>query len=315
MQDHCNGQHIPVLLKEVLNYLDPKPKDIVFDGTLGGAGHTIEIYKAIAPTGILIGVDQDSQALSTAAKRIGDSENIFLVKDDFRNIRSILKKFDLKKINAFFLDLGLSSMQIDTEGRGFSYNRDEKIDMRMDQEGVLSAYDVLNTYSEEELKIIFYQFGEERWSARIARNITKYRKDKEITRTAELVEIIRRSIPAFGKKSKGGHPAKRVFQALRIEVNKELDSLSNVLDDAFELLEQGGRMVIISYHSLEDRIVKEKFLILGGKCTCPANIPECRCGAVKKAEILTKKPVMVQNEEAVLNPRAKSAKLRAIRKL
>ncbi len=315
MQDHFKEQHIPVLLKEVLNYLEPKPKDIIFDGTLGGAGHTIEIYKAIAPTGILIGVDQDSQALSTAAKKIGDFKNIFLVKDDFRNIRSILKKLDIKKINAFFLDLGLSSMQIDTEGRGFSYSRDEEIDMRMDQEGVLSAYDVLNTYSQEELKNIFYQFGEERWSARIARNIIDYRKSKEITRTAELVEIIRRSIPSFGKKSKGGHPAKRVFQALRIEVNKELDSLSGVLEDAFELLEHGGRMVIISYHSLEDRIVKERFLIWGGKCTCPADMPECRCGASKKVEILTKKPVMAQKEEAVFNPRAKSAKLRAIRKI
>jgi 16S rRNA (cytosine1402-N4)-methyltransferase len=307
-------KHEPVLLKEVLKFLEPKPNEIVFDGTLGGAGHAVAIYEAIAPTGILIGVDQDSQALSTAAIKIGDKKNVILVKDDYKNIKGILKRLDIGRIDAFFLDLGLSSIQIDTEDRGFSYKRDERIDMRMDQDNPLDAVEVLNNYSQEQLKDIFYRFGEERWSARIARNIVEYRKKKKITGTGELVEIIRRSVPGSGRKSKGGHPAKRVFQALRIEVNKELESLREVLEDAFDLLNGGGRMVIISYHSLEDRIVKERFSWWSGKCRCPAGIPECVCKAVKQADILTKKPVTAQEEETFFNPRAKSAKLRAIKK-
>lgn len=315
MQDHDWARHVPVLLKEVLEYLDPRPDDIVFDGTLGGAGHTIAIMKAIAPTGILIGVDQDSQAISTAAKKIGSAKNIILVKDDYRNIRPVLKKLHIDKIHAFLLDLGVSSMQLETAGRGFSYMRDEKIDMRMDQKSGFSAIDILNSYSEEELRNIFFQFGEERWSARIAKNIVATRKTKEITRTGELVEIIKSSVPAWSKKSKGGHPAKRVFQALRIEVNQELKSLGQALEDGFPLLQEGGRMVVISYHSLEDRIVKERFLRWAGKCICPPGLPECQCGAVKQAEILTKKPVRAQEEEVLSNPRSKSAKLRAIRKI
>jgi len=308
--------HKPVLLKEVLYYLNSKDGDIIFDGTLGGAGHTIEIIKAIAPTGKIIGVDLDSQALSTAAYKLKNfTDNVILVKDNFANVESILEKLKIKKINGFFLDLGISSNQIEKSGRGFSYVRDERLDMRFSDSSSLSACSVLNEYTEDKLKEIFYKYGEERWAPRIAKNIVSYRNAKKIKYTGELVDIIRRSVPSYYKNRRKGHPAKRIFQALRIEVNKELESLNKALDRGFELLEGGGRMVIISYHSLEDRIVKEKFIGFSGKCTCPPEFPVCKCGARKRAEIITKKVVRPLQSEINENPRAKSAKLRALEKL
>jgi len=307
--------HIPVLLKEVLEYLDPKPGDVVFDGTLGGAGHTAAIFKAIAPTGKLIAVDHDSQAISTASRLFKDCNNIFFSKGNFADIINIIKKFGIKNIDGFFLDIGLSSIQIDNSGRGFSYIRDERLDMRMDENNPITAFKVINEYSEQKLKEIFFNFGEEKYSARIARSIVLSRRNKPVETTAKLNEIIENAIPAKEKFSKRGHPSKRIFQAIRIEVNMELENLSRAIDEGFEVLNKGGRMVIISYHSLEDRIVKNKFIDLSGKCTCPPGLPVCVCGVKKRAEIITKKIVTPTSEEISVNKRAGSAKLRAIEKL
>lgn len=307
--------HIPVLLKEVLEYLDLKPGKIVFDGTLGGAGHTVEIFKVIAPTGKLIAVDHDSLAISTASNLFKDCRNIFFSKGNFADVKRIIKSFGINRLDGFFVDIGLSSIQIDKSGRGFSYIRDEKLDMRMDEDNPLSAFKVVNEYSEQKLKEIFFKFGEEKYSLRIARNITLSRKDKPVETTGQLNKIIENSIPAKEKFSKRGHPSKRIFQAIRIEVNKELENLARAIDEGFEVLNKGGRMVIISYHSLEDRIVKNKFIGFSGKCTCPPELPVCICGAKKQAEILTKRIITPSNEEISNNKRAASAKLRAIEKL
>ena len=307
--------HIPVLLKEVLGYLNPKPGDVIFDGTLGGAGHTAAIFKAIAPTGKIIAVDHDSKAISTAASLFKDCENIFFSKGNFAEVADIIKKFGIKKIDGFFLDIGLSSIQIDKSGRGFSYIRDEKLDMRMDESNPVTAFKVINEYSEEKLKEIFFSFGEEKYSARIARKIVSGRRNRPIETTVHLNEIIESAIPAKERFSKRGHPSKRIFQAVRIEVNKELENLSRAIDEGFEVLNKGGRMVIISYHSLEDRIVKNKFIDFNGKCTCPPGLPVCICGVKKRAEIITKKVVTPNEREISANKRASSAKLRALEKL
>ena len=307
--------HIPVLLKEVLEYLDPKPGDVVFDGTLGGAGHTAAIFEAIAPTGRLIAVDYDSQAVSTAAILFKDCSNIFLSKGNFSDVADIINKFGFKNIDGFFLDLGLSSIQIDKSGRGFSYIRDERLDMRMDENNPLTAFKVINEYDEEKLRKIFFGFGEEKYGGRIAGRIVLCRRNKSIETTVQLNEIIESAIPAKERFSKRGHPSKRIFQAVRIEVNRELENLSKAINDGFEVLNKGGRMVIISYHSLEDRIVKNKFLDLNGKCTCPPGLPVCICGVKKRAEIITKKVVTPTAHEISENKRASSAKLRAIEKL
>ncbi|MCE5330034.1 16S rRNA (cytosine(1402)-N(4))-methyltransferase RsmH [bacterium] len=307
--------HIPVLLKEVLIYLNLKPGSVVFDGTLGGAGHTAEIFKAIAPTGKLIAVDHDSQAISTAARLFKDCQNIYFAKGNFADVKKIIKSFGIKNLDGFFLDIGLSSIQIDKSGRGFSYIRNEKLDMRMDEDNPLSAFIVVNEYDEEKLKEIFFKYGEEKYSSRIARNIVLFRKNKPVKTTGDLNEIIEKSIPLKEKFSKRGHPSKRIFQAIRIEVNKELENLEKAIDEGFEVLNKEGRMVIISYHSLEDRIVKNRFIQFTGKCTCPPGLPVCICGTKKLAEIITKKVVTPNKDELLNNRRAASAKLRAIEKL
>ena len=265
-------------------------------------GHTVAIYKAIAPTGKLIAVDQDSQAISTASITFKNFDNIKIFKGNFADIKSILKEAGIKKIDGLFLDLGLSSTQIEKSGRGFSYMRDEKLDMRMNEGNPLTAYEILNSYQEEELVNIFYKYGEEPYSKSIARNIVNYRKLKKIETTGELNEIIKKSIPLKALHSSRGHPAKRVFQALRIEVNKELENLEKVIDDGFEALNKNGEW-LLSYHSLEDRIVKNKFLNFSGKCTCPQNYQNV-CGAKKRALILTK-IVVPSKEEIEQNIRAK----------
>jgi 16S rRNA (cytosine1402-N4)-methyltransferase len=307
--------HIPVLLKESLFYLDLKPGKVVFDGTLGGAGHTVAIFKAIAPTGIIIAADHDSQAVSTAAKLFEGNKNARLFKGNFTDVLSMINKAGIKKIDGFFLDLGMSSMQIEESGRGFSYMRDEPLDMRMDNEGDLSAFEVINYYSEEKLKDIFYKYGEENYGAAIAGNIIKFRNSKVIKTTGDLNRIIEKSVPPKARYGSRGHPSKRIFQAIRIEVNREMDNLAEGIDDGFRALNTGGRMVIISYHSLEDRIVKRKFQTMQGKCSCPSGLPECVCGARKVADILTRKAVTPGEEEIKDNPRSKSARLRAIEKL
>ncbi len=309
--------HKPVLVKEVIDYLNLKKGDVIFDGTLGGAGHTIEIIKAIAPTGKIIGVDLDSQAISTAARILAKKKllgNVYLINDNFANVTGILKKLKIKKVNGFLFDLGLSSMQIDGSGKGFSYIRDEKLDMRFGNNEEIDAYSIINEYSEERLKEIFYKFGEEKWSGRIAGNILKHRQIKNIETTGELSEIISKAIPGRYSYQRKGHPAKRIFQALRIEVNDELENLSKSLDQSISFLEKKGRIAVISYHSLEDRIVKRKFENFSGKCVCPPDFPICRCDAEKRGNILTKKAVRPSVAEIEDNPRSKSAKLRVFEK-
>jgi len=253
--------HKPVLLKEVLYYLNLKKSDIIFDGTLGGAGHTIEIIKVIAPTGRVIGVDLHSQAISTATKLLKEfSDRVDIVKGNFADIDKILKRLNVESVSGILLDLGLSSFMIEKSGRGFSYLKNEELNMKFGEDSGVNAFDVVNKYSVEKLTGIFYKYGEERWSKSIARNIVDYRKGRDINTTGELVDIIKDSIPHRFSNSRRGHPAKRIFQAIRIEVNRELDNLEKAIKDGFKLLKSGGRMVIISYHSLEDRLVKRKFL-------------------------------------------------------
>ncbi|MCL5070893.1 MAG: 16S rRNA (cytosine(1402)-N(4))-methyltransferase RsmH [Actinobacteria bacterium] len=310
--------HKPVLVKEVINYLNLKKGDVIFDGTLGGAGHTIEIIKAIAPTGKIIGVDLDSQAISTAARILAEKkllDSAYLINDNFVNITGILKKLKIKKVNGFLFDLGISSMQIEGSGKGFSYIRDEKLDMRFGNNTEIDAYSIINEYSEEKLKEIFYKFGEEKWSGRIARSIINHRKVKSIETTGQLSEIISKAIPGRPSNQRRGHPAKRIFQALRIEVNDELDNIGKSLDQSINFLEKKGRIAVISYHSLEDRIVKKKFENFSGKCVCPPDFPICRCEARKRGNILTKKVVRPAAKEIEDNPRSKSAKLRVFEKV
>jgi 16S rRNA (cytosine1402-N4)-methyltransferase len=307
--------HLPVLRREVVHCLNLKKGDIVFDGTLGGAGHTIEIIKAIAPTGKVIAVDLDSQALSTAASKLKSLdflEYADIVNDNYANIAGILEKLGIKQINGLLLDLGISSFQIDLSERGFSYLKDQNLDMRFSDNDRLDAYSVVNNYPEEDLRDIFYKFGEESWAPVIAKKIVSSRRQGPIKTTGQLVEIIKSSIPA--KLRHKGHPAKRVFQAIRIEVNSELENLKRALADGFGLLSAGGRLAVISYHSLEDRIVKRTFEKLSGKCTCPPEFPVCRCGAIKEGNIITKKAVVPSEEEINTNPRSKSAKLRVFEK-
>ena len=307
--------HKPVLLKEVLYYLNLNKGDTVFDGTLGGAGHTVEIIKAVAPTGRVIGVDLHSQAISTAASKLKEfSSMVTLVNDNFANIKEILRRLNIKSVNGILLDLGLSSFLIEKSGKGFSYIRDEKLDMRFSNSGI-KAYDVVNEYSQESLEEIFFKYGEEKWAGRIAERIVNYRKSKDIETTGELVEIIKSAIPYKFKNYRKGHPAKRIFQAIRIEVNKELDNLKKAIEDGFEVLKSGGRMVVISYHSLEDRMVKNEFLQFEGICTCPPDLPVCKCGRVKRATVITRKAVKPEPGEIEANPRSKSARMRVLEKL
>jgi 16S rRNA (cytosine1402-N4)-methyltransferase len=307
--------HKPVLLKEVLYYLNLKKGDTIFDGTLGGAGHTVEIIKAVAPTGRVIGVDLCSQAIGTAAIKLkGFSSMITLVNDNFANIKEILGRLNIKSVNGILLDLGLSSFLIEKSEKGFSYLRDEKLDMRFGDSGI-KAYDIVNGYSRESLEEIFLRYGEERWARRIAEGIVNYREGKDIETTGELVEIIKNAIPYKFRHYRKGHPAKRVFQAIRIEANKELDNLKMAIEDGFEVLGSRGRMVVISYHSLEDKIVKDRFLQFEGVCICPPDLPVCQCGREKRAIVITRKAVKPSPGEVKANPRSKSARLRVLEKL
>jgi 16S rRNA (cytosine1402-N4)-methyltransferase len=311
-----DGFHIPVLLDKVLKYMGPKQGDIVFDGTLGGAGHTAEIIKAIAPTGKVIGVDLHSQTLSTAANRLGSLAAYMIpVNDNFANIRQILRRLGIQEVDGILLDLGLSSFLIDSSGRGFSYRRDEDLDMRFSVRQDLTAADVVNGYSREKLEQVFTRYGEERFSRRIAGNIEKRRKHGDIRTTGELAGIIKDSIPPGSYGRRRGDPAKRIFQAIRIEVNRELENLEKAIEDGFQVLKSGGRMVIISYHSLEDRMVKTMFKEFEGICTCPPGLPVCRCGAKKRAETLARRAVMADDSEIKENPRSGSARLRALKKV
>ena len=301
-------KHEPVMLENSINGLNIKDNGTYVDGTLGGAGHSKEILKRLSNKGKLIGIDRDEEAINAAKENLSQFPNVIYIHDNHDNIKSILENLDIKKVDGILLDLGVSSYQLDERNRGFSYLGENELDMRMDKSQSLTAKDVINNYKEEDLANIIYEYGEERFSKRIAKNICEYRKEKQIDTTKELVEIIEKAIPK--KFQNDGHPAKRTFQAIRIEVNNEIKPLKKTVKDCIELLNPGGRLVIITFHSLEDRAVKNAYIEAKGKCTCPKDLPYCVCGAKSLGEIITKKPIVATKEEIERNSRSKSAKLR-----
>lgn len=306
-----NFEHIPVLLSETLEYLDLKQGGVYIDGTLGGAGHSAEIIKRILPGGVLIGIDQDIDAISAANKRLeAYKDNVIIVHDNFRNIKAIAEDFGFKEVDGVLLDIGVSSHQLDEEERGFSYMHDGPLDMRMDRDSDFDASDIVNDSSESEITRILKDYGEEKWAARIAKFIIEERKNGRIDTTFKLVDIIKRAIPAAARRE-GGHPAKRTFQALRIAVNDELKVLEQAVRDAADILKPGGRLVVITFHSLEDRIVKTVFNNMERPCTCPPQLPVCVCGKEPLLKVIAKKPVTAGEKELLANTRSKSAKLRA----
>jgi len=307
--------HVPVLLKEAVDNLIWKNDGIYIDGTLGGAGHSEEILKRLGSGGRLIGIDRDINAIKAAEEKLrGYGDKKILVHSNFSEMESVLKNLGVDKVDGILLDLGVSSHQLDTPNRGFSYMQDAPLDMRMDITSTLSASQIVNNYSEEHLKEIIQNYGEERWASRIASFIVKKREEKPINTTGELVEIIKSAIPA-GARREGPHPAKRTFQAIRIAVNRELEEIENAIPSGINVLNKGGRMCIITFHSLEDRIVKDSFKKMANPCTCPPELPVCVCNKVPKIKIITKKPIVPGREEVENNPRARSAKLRVAERL
>ena len=308
--DPTSFEHIPVLLNECLEGLAIDPAGTYLDGTAGGAGHSRQIALRLdaAKGGRLISLDQDPDAVQTARARLAGLPAT-VVQINFRYAGQALEELGIDKINGALLDLGVSSHQLDDAARGFSYRADAPLDMRMDQRNALSAYEVVNDYSEENLSRILHEYGEERFARKIAHNICVSRQQAPIRTTGELIEIIKRSIPAKIRAT-GGHPAKRTFQAIRIEVNQELTVLSESLDGMIDLLNDGGRLCVITFHSLEDRIVKNIFRKNEHPCTCPPEFPVCVCGKKSKGTVVTRKPILPGEEEMETNPRSKSAKLR-----
>lgn len=305
-------KHEPVLLEECIKALNINPDGIYIDGTLGGAGHSLEIAKKLLPKGLLIGIDRDTEALRAAKDKLKNYTNVKYIHDNHDNIKQILEELQINGVDGILLDLGVSSYQLDEKSRGFSYIADAELDMRMDKEQKLTAKEIVNTYSEEKLSNIIWEYGEERFSRQIARNICKSREQKKIETTGELVEIIKKSIPL--SKQKDGHPAKRTFQAIRIEVNNEIQPLYNTILDCINCLNKNGRLAVLTFHSLEDRAVKEAYNEAEGKCTCPSDLPYCVCGAISQGKIINKKPIEATKEETERNSRAKSAKLRIFEK-
>ena len=305
-------KHEPVLLKECIKALNINPDGIYIDGTLGGAGHSLEIAKKLSPKGLLIGIDRDTEALRAAKDKLKNDTNVKYIHDNHDNIKQILEELQINGVDGILLDLGVSSYQLDEKSRGFSYITDAELDMRMDKEQKLTAREIVNTYSEEKLANIIWEYGEERFSRQIARNICKSREQKKIETTGELVEIIKKSIPL--SKQKDGHPAKRTFQAIRIEVNNEIQPLYNTILDCINCLNKNGRLAVLTFHSLEDRAVKKAYNEAEGKCTCPSDLPYCVCGAISQGKIINKKPIEATKEETERNSRAKSAKLRIFEK-
>ena len=306
--------HVSVLLNECLDALNIKEDGIYVDGTLGGAGHSSEILKRLSENGRLIGIDQDTDALKAAGLRLQNFNNVTYVHNNFYNIKQILDDLDIEEVDGILMDLGVSSYQLDTGERGFSYMKDAPLDMRMNRENELSAYEVVNTYSEEELYRIIRDYGEEKFAKRVATFIVNAREEKDIETTLELVEIIKNAIPAKARRE-GPHPAKRTFQAIRIEVNSELSILNRAIEDGVSKLSKGGRMAIITFHSLEDRIVKNKFRDLAVSCRCPKEFPICVCGERAKVKVISRKAIDPSKEEVEMNPRSRSAKLRVIEKI
>ena len=307
-------KHVSVLLNECIEALDIKENGIYVDCTLGGAGHSSHIVKHLSKDGTLIGIDQDQDALKAAKERLKEFENVKYVHNNFYNIDSILTELDIEKVDGILMDLGVSSYQLDEASRGFSYMHDAPLDMRMNRDNDFSAYQIVNNYSEDELYKIIKDYGEERFAKRIANIIVNRRAEKPIETTFELVDIIKAAIPAKMRRD-GPHPAKRTFQAIRIEVNSELKILNRTIEDGINRLNKGGRMAIITFHSLEDRIVKLKFRELENPCTCPKGFPICACGKSPVVKTISKKGIIPTEKEIEENPRSRSAKLRVVEKL
>ncbi|BFK64742.1 16S rRNA (cytosine(1402)-N(4))-methyltransferase RsmH [Dorea formicigenerans] len=303
-------KHKSVLLNETIDGLNIKPDGIYVDGTLGGGGHAYEVCRRLGEKGSIIGIDQDAAAIEAASARLKDfGEKVTIVRSNYCDMKSKLHELGIDKVDGIVLDLGVSSYQLDTAERGFSYREDAPLDMRMDTRQKMTARDIVNDYTEADLYRVIRDYGEDKFAKNIAKHIVQARAVKPVETTAELSEIIRASIPMkFQKKS--GHPAKRTFQAIRIELNRELDVLRDSLDDMIDLLNPGGRLCIITFHSLEDRIVKSAFRKNENPCTCPPDFPVCVCGKKSKGSIITKKPILPSEEELEYNSRSKSAKLR-----
>lgn len=307
-------KHKPVLLKETIEGLNIKKDGIYIDGTLGGAGHSKEILKKLdSSKGVLIGIDRDKEALKAAQQNLSEFNNVIYIHNNHDNIQEILKKLNIEKVDGILLDLGVSSYQLDERNRGFSYLGSNELDMRMDKTQRLTAKEIINNYSEEHLANIIYEYGEEKFSRQIAKNICIQRAKNKIEKTDELVKIIEQSIPKLNPKD--GHPAKRTFQAIRIEVNNEIKPLEETILKSIEALESGGRLCVITFHSLEDRAVKIAMNRAKGVCTCPKDIPYCVCGAKVLGKVITKKPIIASKEEQEDNTRSKSAKLRIFEKI
>ena len=301
-------KHKPVLLEECIQGLNIKPNGIYVDGTLGGAGHSKKILENLSNDGLLIGIDRDLEAIAAAKENLKDFNNVKYIHGNHDDIKDILLNLRIEKVDGILLDLGVSSYQLDERNRGFSYLGNNMLDMRMDKTQELTAKDVVNTYKEETLANIIYEYGEEKFSRNIAKNICIYRNKKEIETTDELVKIIEQSIPGYAKKD--GHPAKRTFQAIRIEVNNEIKPLENTIKNCIDCLNINGRLCVITFHSLEDRAVKNAYMQAKGICTCPKDLPYCICGKEEKGIIINKKPIIAKDEEQIENSRSKSAKLR-----
>lgn len=307
--------HVSVLLPECIENLNIKPNGIYVDGTTGGGGHSLEIAKRLTAGGRLICIDRDTDALQAAAKRLDAyADRIVFVHRNYSELGNVLDELGVAKIDGLLLDLGVSSYQLDTAERGFSYMQDARLDMRMDQSAALSAYEVVNEYSEEELRRIIYEYGEEKFAKNIAANIVKKRAEAPIETTMELSELVKASMPKAAREG-GHHPAKRTFQAIRIEVNAELTGIPPAIEAAENHMAKGGRIAIITFHSLEDRIVKQKFAALATGCTCPREFPVCICNNKPKLELVSRKPIVASEEELEINPRSRSAKLRVAEKL
>ena len=307
--------HIPVLFHELIDNLHIKSDGIYVDGTLGGGGHARGVCKRLSSSGRFIGIDRDEDAIRAAGKILSQyNDKASIVHDTYSNMSNILEALGISSVDGIYLDLGISSYQIDDEDRGFSYMHDGPLDMRMDQSAIKNAEIVVNDYPEGELKRIIKEYGEERYAGRIASAIATYRITNHIKTTRELSEIIKKAIPAK-MVEKGSHPAKRTFQAIRIEVNDELSQIENSIDMMIDLLNPCGRLIIITFHSLEDRIVKNKFRENENPCTCPPNLPVCICGKKSKGKVITRKPIIPSKEEIDINPRAASSKLRIFEKI
>ena len=308
-------KHIPVLFHEIMDIMAPQPGEVFVDCTLGGGGHSRGFLERMGDDGRLIGIDQDTNALQAAGANLAEfGDRVTYVHSNYNNLDEILNTYAPDGVDGILFDIGVSSHQLDEKDRGFSYMQDAPLDMRMNQSQKFSAWDVVNTYSEDELHRIIKEYGEERWAKRIAKFIVEFRQNKPVDTTGELVDIIKRAIPK-GAREEGSHPAKRTFQAIRIEVNDELGVLTRTITVAAKHLKKGGRLGIISFHSLEDRIVKEQFRYLASDCICPPELPFCQCDKVSEVKILTRKPVVATQEELEANSRSKSAKFRAVQKI